>query len=102
MAFEGLEAIVAHVAHGRIVVVRFVLDELPALVAGRHHGQGAGFYTNFRQGNPTVATQLWRYFPVERILMEIATAPLLFDDCGVLDPYLIGKAFHWPFQQGPP
>ena len=69
-------------------------------VARRHHGQGTRFYPHFRQGDPAVAPQLWRYFPVERILVKIATAPLLFGDCSVFDPYLIGKPFHWPFQQG--
>ena len=69
-------------------------------MAGRHHRQGAGSGAHFRQGDPAVAAEFRSDLPVERVLVEIAAAPLHFDDLRVLDPYLVGIAFHGSAQQG--
>ena len=68
VAFEGPEAVLLQRAHGRIVVVGLVLDQPPAPVAGRHHGEGARFHPDLGQGDPAVAAQLGIYPPVEGIL----------------------------------
>ena len=76
-----------------------MLDQLPPLLATRHHRQRDRFAVDVLQRYPAIAAQLGVDMPIEGILVVIATPALLFDDCPVFDPDLVGKTFHRRYQQ---